>query len=113
MENDMRLFVEQIPAIAEALLDDPYNQPVPSESFSDETVWVQPGEYGYTGCRYDFIAPPDSNRLCVWHPEIDTAQPLKRTLIGGDLGGIALMMCMDCRERYLKRREEALLVGFA
>lgn len=107
-ENDERQFPEQIPALAEAMLDNPLNRSVSTEELTDASVWVQPGEYGYEGCRYDFTALPEANKMCVWHPQLHTAQPLRRVLIGDDLGGTSVMMCIDCRERYLKRREEAL-----
>lgn len=92
--GDFRLFVEQLPALAED------GVPIPAAAFTDEKVWVQPGQYGYELCTYDFAAPPDHNRLCAMHPDQPTSQPLKRTLIGG----IAFILCLDCSERYYDRQ---------
>jgi hypothetical protein len=94
--GDFRKFVEQIPALAELELQ---TDPIPSAPFPDKKVWVQPGQYGYEMCAYDFAAPPDQNRLCVMHPDQPTNQPLQRTLVGG----LSFMVCLDCRERRFDR----------
>jgi hypothetical protein len=106
--DDYRHFVEQIPGLAE--LDEQYEDgryAVPEESYTDEKVWVQIGEYGYSGCAYDFAAPPDNNRLCAMHPDAKTKQPLRATKIGKH----TFMLCLDCQTRYLARKEnEEVLV---
>ena len=93
--GDRRNVAEQIPAMAESAMD------IPAAPFSDGEVWIQPGEYGYEACRYDFGAPVEQNRLCVWHPDTDSNQPLERVLIGGR----AFMCCLDCAAKV--RRHDA------
>ena len=102
--GDQRYFVEQIPGLAELDMRNDYDGTyvVPTEPFTDKSVWVQIGEYDYTGCPYDFAAPPDMNRLCAMHPHEPTAQPLTLTAIGKH----SFMLCLDCRTRYLARMEE-------
>lgn len=94
--GDFRKFVEQIPAMAE--FPDEHD-PIPAAPFTDNDVWVQPGQHGYEGCAYDFAAPPDMNRLCAMHPGQPTNQPLRRTLVNS----MAFMLCVDCEARYLSR----------
>ena len=99
--GDNRDFPEQIPAMAEYNAEHPEARAIPAAPFTDSDAWVQPGEYGYEGCRYDFNAPVENNRLCVMHPHSPTNQPLRRTLVGG----LAFMLCLDCETRYLDRVE--------
>jgi hypothetical protein len=100
--SDVRHFPEQIPALAEYLATNPDADPIPAQPFTDRSVWVQIGEYGYEGCAYDFNAPVESNRICVMHPHAPNAQPLSRVLVGG----LAFMLCLDCKTAYEGRKEE-------
>lgn len=94
--GDTRLLAEQIPALAEACV------PIPTEPLTDGDVWIQPGEYEYAGCGYDFAGPVEANRLCVWHPQSDTRQPLERVVIGG----MAFMCCLDCASKTRRHDSE-------
>jgi len=94
--GDERLLPEQIPALAEA------GVPIPVEAITDVEVWIQLGEYGYEGCRYDFAASVETNRLCVWHPNGGTKQPLERVVIGG----LAFMCCLDCASKTRRHDQE-------
>ena len=101
--DDWRHFAEQIPGMAELGRDVPRGlRRSLRTSLTDEKVWVQIGEYGYEGCAYDFAAPTNVNRLCAMHPHQPTRQPLKQVQIGKH----TFMLCMDCKTRYLARREE-------
>jgi hypothetical protein len=94
--GDERLLAEQIPALGEA------GASVPGAPLTDAEVWIQPGEYGYQGCRYDFAGPVDANRVCVWHPHLDTRQPLERVFVGG----MAFMCCLDCAMKVSRHEAE-------